>query len=135
MIFNQDGHGSQDEGQEEVEVDVVPGAVELPVTQMFKNYQQNKQIWNWTKTIFFLILFPLKKKKNPKQQNLLMNSVLPEQTEDGTSCDEGDQRQTVTQSVEGLDQHVEDELQPHREEEVDHCEPVTKVTFIDHCLN
>lgn len=65
MIFNQDGHGSQDEGQEEVEVDVVPGAVELPVTQMFKNYQQNKQIWNWTKTIFFLILFPLKK-KNPK---------------------------------------------------------------------
>ncbi len=29
-IFNQDGHGSQDEGGEQVHVDVVPHTVELP---------------------------------------------------------------------------------------------------------
>lgn len=29
-IFNQDGHGSQDEGGEQVHVDVVPHAVEPP---------------------------------------------------------------------------------------------------------
>lgn len=30
VVFHQHRHGSQDEGAEEVEVDVVPGAVELP---------------------------------------------------------------------------------------------------------
>lgn len=29
-VFHQDGHGSQDEGGEQVHVDVVPHAVELP---------------------------------------------------------------------------------------------------------
>lgn len=32
VVFGQHGHGSQDEGQEEVEVDVVPGAVKPPAT-------------------------------------------------------------------------------------------------------
>lgn len=35
---------------------------------------------------------------------------LPEQTEDGTTGDESDQRQTVTQSVKSLHQHIEDQL-------------------------
>lgn len=30
VVFHQHGHGSQDEGDEEVQVDVVPGAVKLP---------------------------------------------------------------------------------------------------------
>lgn len=33
VVFHQHGHGSQDEGQEEVEVDVVPGAVQPPATR------------------------------------------------------------------------------------------------------
>lgn len=32
MVLQQHGHGPQDERQEEVEVDVVPGAAELPAT-------------------------------------------------------------------------------------------------------
>lgn len=30
VVFHQHGHGSQNKGEEEVEVDVVSGAVELP---------------------------------------------------------------------------------------------------------
>lgn len=32
-VFDEDCAGSQDEGEEEVDVDVVPGAMELPVEQ------------------------------------------------------------------------------------------------------
>lgn len=32
-IFNEDSARSQDEGEEQVDVDVVPGAVKLPVEQ------------------------------------------------------------------------------------------------------
>lgn len=35
-IFDEDGAGSQDEGEEQVHVDVVPGAVELPVQKKKK---------------------------------------------------------------------------------------------------
>lgn len=31
QVFDEDGARSQDEGEEQVDVDVVPGAVELPV--------------------------------------------------------------------------------------------------------
>lgn len=34
-IFNEDGARPQDEGEEQVDVDVVPGAVKLPVEQRF----------------------------------------------------------------------------------------------------
>lgn len=37
-VFDEDGAGSQDEGREQVDVDVVSGAAELPAWQ-----QQNKQ--------------------------------------------------------------------------------------------
>lgn len=42
--------------------------------------------------------------------------VLPEQTEDGAPSGEGDQRQTVTQRVQCLHDHVEDQLQTRADE-------------------
>lgn len=44
--------------------------------------------------------------------------VSPEQTEDGAPCGEGDQRQTVTQSVQRLHGRVEDQLQRHERQHV-----------------
>ena len=41
-IFNEDGARSQDEGDEEVDVDVVSGAVELPVEQDKKKRPHTK---------------------------------------------------------------------------------------------
>lgn len=43
--------------------------------------------------------------------------VLPEQTEDGAACGEGDQRETVSQSVQRSHDHVEDQLQTQRDGE------------------
>lgn len=42
--------------------------------------------------------------------------VLPEQTEDGAPGGEGDQRQNVTQRVQRLHHHVEDQLERRREQ-------------------
>lgn len=49
---------------------------------------------------------------------IYINLVSPEQTEDGAPCGEGDQRQTVTQSVQRLHGRVEDQLQRHERRQV-----------------
>lgn len=58
------------------------------------------------------------------------HAVLPEQTEDGTARGEGDQRQAVTQSVQRLHDHVEDELQA-RDERRNHCFILSVFVTID----
>lgn len=50
-IFDEDGAGSQDEGEEQVHVDVVPGAVELPVQ---KKKKEKKKHFVFTSITYFL---------------------------------------------------------------------------------
>lgn len=58
------------------------------------------------------------------------HAILPEQTEDGAARGEGDQRQAVTQSVQRLHDHVEDELQA-RDERRNHCFILSVFVTID----
>lgn len=47
VVFDQHGHGPQDEGQEEVEVDVVPGAVQLPATHSVNQDERKRVGRDW----------------------------------------------------------------------------------------
>lgn len=69
-VFDEDSAGSQDEGEEQVDVNVVPGAVELPAEDeryefTFPRNLQRKQIVS--KTLFpttMLMLKPLQETVN-----------------------------------------------------------------------
>lgn len=99
-IFDEDCAGSQDEGEEKVDVDVVPGAVKLPEARHREREHVGLSFSSCIKTKVEVCCF-LKCANNcsPSSMNPEISPLLPEHGEDKDGRYEGDERRGIAGSV------------------------------------